>query len=83
MTFAAWLRNISQSRVSSSYRGEIVINAWNEWAENATKHEGSFWLDWADHLKGRSGKEVAAPKKPGSRKHQPLGPAPGTYVFEP
>ncbi len=55
----------------------------DEWAETGVKHEGSWWLDWAENLKGNSGDEVAAPKKPGSRKHKPLGPAPGTYVFEP
>lgn len=53
------------------------------WSEKATKHEGSWWLDWGDMLKKKSGKEVAAPKKPGSKKHAALGPAPGTYVFEP
>lgn len=53
------------------------------WAGKATKHEGSWWLDWADFLKTRSGDEVEAPKKPGNAKYKPLGPAPGTYVFEP
>ncbi|WP_432817161.1 alpha/beta fold hydrolase [Sulfitobacter sp. JB4-11] len=53
------------------------------WAEKASKHEGSWWLDWGEMLKSKSDKEVAAPKKPGSKKHPPLGDAPGTYVFEP
>lgn len=53
------------------------------WAEKATKHEGSWWLDWGEMLKSKSDKQVAAPKKPGSKKHQPLGDAPGTYIFEP
>ena len=53
------------------------------WTEKATKHEGSWWLDWGEMLKKKSGKQVAAPKKPGSKKHPALGPAPGTYVFEP
>ena len=53
------------------------------WAEKAKKHEGSWWLDWGEMLKKKSGKPVAAPKKPGSKKHPGLGPAPGTYVFEP
>jgi polyhydroxyalkanoate synthase len=34
-------------------------------------------------LKTKSDKEVAAPKSAGSKKHKPLGPAPGTYIFEP
>lgn len=53
------------------------------WAGKATKHEGSWWLDWADFLKKRSGEEIPASDKPGNAKHKPLGPAPGTYVFEP
>lgn len=53
------------------------------WAEKAEKKEGSWWLDWADLLKGVSGNEIKAPKNAGSKKHPSLGPAPGTYVFEP
>ncbi|MEL7462812.1 MAG: alpha/beta fold hydrolase [Pseudomonadota bacterium] len=55
----------------------------DKWAETATKHEGSWWLDWAEHLKERSGEVIAAPKSPGGRKYKSLGAAPGTYVFEP
>ena len=53
------------------------------WAAGATKHEGSWWLDWIAFLKERSGDEIPAPAKPGNAKYKPLGPAPGTYVFEP
>jgi polyhydroxyalkanoate synthase len=53
------------------------------WSEKAKKHEGSWWLDWGEMLKTKSDKEVAAPKSAGSKKHKPLGPAPGTYIFEP
>lgn len=52
------------------------------WTQTATKHEGSWWMDWAEFMKKHSGDEVDAPKAPGSKKHKPLGPAPGTYVFE-
>ena len=52
------------------------------WAEKAEKHEGSWWMDWAEMLKKKSGKQVAAPKEPGSKDYPALGPAPGTYVFE-
>lgn len=53
------------------------------WAAGAEKKEGSWWLDWAEYLKSRSGDEVDAPKAPGNKTYKPLGPAPGTYVFEP
>ncbi|MEM7524848.1 MAG: alpha/beta fold hydrolase [Pseudomonadota bacterium] len=53
------------------------------WAEGATKHEGSWWVDWAVFLKERAGDETPAPKAPGSAANKPIHPAPGTYVFEP
>ena len=53
-----------------------------KWTATAEKKEGSWWLDWAEFLKKRSGDEVDAPKSPGNAKHKPLGKAPGTYVFE-
>jgi polyhydroxyalkanoate synthase len=52
------------------------------WTAKAEKKEGSWWLDWAAFLKERSGEQIDAPKAPGSKKHKPLGSAPGTYVFE-
>ncbi|MEO0682210.1 MAG: alpha/beta fold hydrolase, partial [Pseudomonadota bacterium] len=53
------------------------------WAETGVKHEGTWWLDWAEHLTARSGDLVDAPEAPGGTHFPPLGPAPGTYVFEP
>ncbi|MDP3895100.1 MAG: alpha/beta fold hydrolase [Mesorhizobium sp.] len=52
------------------------------WTATATRHEGSWWLDWAAFLKERSGEEIVSPL-PGNAEYKPLGPAPGTYVFEP
>ncbi|MGE0283166.1 MAG: alpha/beta fold hydrolase [Rhizobiaceae bacterium] len=53
------------------------------WTAKASKQEGSWWTDWADFLKARSGDEIDTPKAAGNKKYKPLGPAPGTYVFEP
>ncbi|QCK84385.1 alpha/beta fold hydrolase [Phreatobacter aquaticus] len=55
----------------------------DQWAATGKKHEGSWWTDWAAWIKERGDKQVAAPKAAGSKKHPPLGAAPGTYVFEP
>ncbi|MEE9375361.1 MAG: alpha/beta fold hydrolase [Rhizobiaceae bacterium] len=52
------------------------------WAKSAEKHEGSWWLDWAEMLKKKSGKQVKAPTKAGNKEYPPLGEAPGTYIFE-
>jgi polyhydroxyalkanoate synthase len=55
----------------------------DEWTKTGEKKEGSWWLDWAQFMKERSGEEIAAPAAPGNATHKPLGPAPGTYIFEP
>ena len=52
-----------------------------EWHENATEHEGSWWTDWVAWLNKRSGKKVEPPKM-GSKDHPPIEDAPGTYVRE-
>ena len=52
-----------------------------EWHENATEHEGSWWTDWVAWLNKRSGKKVDPPKM-GSDDHPPIEDAPGTYVRE-
>lgn len=35
LTFERWLREIHDTRLPKSYKQEIMINAWNEWAEKA------------------------------------------------
>ena len=53
----------------------------DEWMAGATRHDGSWWSDWLEWLRPRSG-ERAAPPSMGSQAHPPLTPAPGTYVLE-
>ena len=50
------------------------------WFDAATEHKGSWWTDWSDWLASHAGKQVAAPKTPGSRKYPVLEAAPGRYV---
>jgi polyhydroxyalkanoate synthase len=52
-----------------------------EWLAGATKHEGSWWVDWIPWLKRRAGKLVAPPTM-GSEEYPSLMDAPGTYVLE-
>ena len=51
------------------------------WVQGSQQHAGSWWTDWVEWLRPRSGKRVRPPRV-GSKAHPPLGPAPGTYVLE-
>lgn len=55
-------------------------NTPEEFLSDATKHEGTWWIHWAEWLGKRSGKQIAAPQTLGSRKHKAGKDAPGTYV---
>jgi poly[(R)-3-hydroxyalkanoate] polymerase subunit PhaC len=54
----------------------------DEWLAHAVEHPGSWWSDWSAWLAPFGGKQVAAPKKPGSSKYKAIEPAPGRYVKE-
>ncbi len=51
-----------------------------EWLKGAKEHPGSWWPDWWSWLKPLAGKQVAAPKRYGKGRYQPIEPAPGRYV---
>jgi polyhydroxyalkanoate synthase len=53
-----------------------------DWLAGARTQTGSWWSHWAAWLNDYTGGLRAAPKSPGSDKHRPLSPAPGTYVVE-
>ena len=54
--------------------------AQTDWLNTATEHPGSWWTDWSNWLKSHAGKQIAAPKTYGSRKHKAIEAAPGRYV---
>ena len=55
--FRAWLRGITRHRLDRSHRREVMVNAWNEWAERATlepsERWGRAWLDVLAEWRGR------------------------------
>ncbi len=53
----------------------------NRWLQGREPQTGSWWPDWVDWLRPRSGAQVPAPGL-GSRRYPPLELAPGTYVLE-
>ena len=53
----------------------------DDWLAGATHQSGSWWTDWVEWLRLRSGERVAPPSV-GNRAHPPLAPAPGSYVLE-
>jgi polyhydroxyalkanoate synthase len=57
------------------------VSSADEWFESAEHHAGSWWTDWLEWLRARSGERVALPAM-GSQNHPPIVPAPGTYVLE-
>jgi len=48
----------------------------------AAVERGSWWRPWTEWLIARSGNERQACATLGNRQYPPLGPAPGTYVYE-
>ncbi len=52
-----------------------------EWRASSTRHDGSWWTDWAKWLAARSGRRVKA-QAAGSSAHPVLDDAPGRYVLE-
>ena len=51
-----------------------------DWFAGATERRGSWWPEWSGWLEPLAGKQIAAPKQPGSRQFKAIEPAPGRYV---
>jgi polyhydroxyalkanoate synthase len=64
----------------SYWTNEKLPRTHEEWLAGAKEHPGSWWPDWAAWLKPHGGKQVAAPKRYGNARYQPIEPAPGRYV---
>lgn len=52
-----------------------------EFLAGAERHEGTWWLHWAEWLSSHGGEKVKATKALGSKKHQPGIDAPGSYAL--
>jgi polyhydroxyalkanoate synthase subunit PhaC len=63
-----------------TFSGATLPPSAEKWLESAAEHPGSWWKDWATWLAGHGGKQIPAPRSPGSRNHKAIEAAPGRYV---
>jgi polyhydroxyalkanoate synthase subunit PhaC len=67
----------------ASFRvGEELPAEADAWLARAATNPGSWWEDWTAWMAERSGAERDAPEQLGGAGHEPLEPAPGSYVKE-
>ncbi|WP_375173911.1 glycoside hydrolase family 99-like domain-containing protein [Pseudooceanicola sp.] len=68
-TFRRWLTALCDGPLSDSYRGELFINAWNEWAEKAvmepTERFGRMNLDVLAEVTGQAAARPEAVQRHG------------------
>src|SRR5262249_11392734 len=67
---------------SHYYSASRLPESADGWFKGATDNRGSWWDHWLKWMASRSGEERPAPAALGNAAHQPIGPAPGTYVHE-
>lgn len=65
---------------ASYYLGGDAGTDADTWLKSATKHAGTWWEAWAQWALEKAGDEVPARAAAGDSAHQPLQPAPGSYV---
>ncbi|GAA5169024.1 class I poly(R)-hydroxyalkanoic acid synthase [Viridibacterium curvum] len=53
-----------------------------EWLASAQEQKGSWWPNWIEWLKARSGKQIGARSRLGNRTYKQMEAAPGSYVKE-
>jgi polyhydroxyalkanoate synthase len=64
------------------WSNDLLTDNPDDWLARAQSHPGSWWPHWTEWLAQYAGARVPAPKREGSRRHRPLGAAPGRYVRE-
>ncbi len=64
------------------YIGPATAPDGESWLEQSPKLPGSWWESWTKWCGTRSGKQISAPKKLGSKAFPPICDAPGEYVLQ-
>jgi polyhydroxyalkanoate synthase subunit PhaC len=66
----------------SYWTNDAAVATSDEWLDTATEEKGSWWPNWIEWLKQRSGKEISARSRLGNRQYKQMEAAPGSYVKE-
>ena len=66
----------------SYWTSDSTVSDPEEWLSSATEHKGSWWANWIEWVKPRSGEQIAARGRLGNKHYAPIEPAPGRYVKE-
>ena len=74
--------NPPEKKRRNYWTNELLTEHPDDWLARAQSHPGSWWPHWAAWLAEQSGARRPSPRHPGSARHRPLEPAPGTYVRE-
>lgn len=73
-SFRVWLSGMLRARIAGSYRGELFVNAWNEWAEKAMMEPSQIFGH--SYLQVMAGELAAAGKPlPSPSRSFPAAPA--------
>ena len=78
---AALVNPPSNPKSSFQVLDDVTLGA-EEWQQAAPTVKGSWWPDYAEWLRDRSGAEKQAPANLGNAEFHPLEDAPGTYVLD-
>lgn len=76
----AGIINAPQAAKYSYKTNAKITDTAEEWLEQASTHNGSWWPEWLQWLNEHSGETIVAPQG-GQLSHPPLVDAPGTYVL--
>ena len=61
--------------------GSAIAGDAEQWMNEATSEQGSWWMHWGNWLDALGSEKVAAPQQLGNLQYTPIEPAPGRYVL--
>ena len=79
----AGIVNPPSARKYGYWTGSALPESADEWQAQASRNEGSWWIDWQDWIAGLNGPERAPARVPGAGALPALEDAPGSYVSVP